>query len=123
MSHEPDTINLDDKVSKFSKHRSPHIVAQMNDLHVKAAKVQGEFVWHQHDDTDELFFVHKGVLTIKYEDRDVIVKAGEMHVVPKGVSHKPVADVECEILLIEPAGTLNTGEVGGALTANDEPWI
>ena len=123
MSHEPDTINLDDKFSKFSKHRSPHIVAQMNDLHVKAAKVQGEFVWYQHDDTDELFFVHKGFLTIKYEDRDVIVKAGEMHVVPKGVSHKPVADVECEILLIEPAGTLNTGEVGGALTANDEPWI
>lgn len=123
MPYDPDTINLDDKFSKFSKHWSPHIVAQMNDFHVKAAKVQGEFVWHQHDDTDELFFVHKGMLTIKYEDRDVTVKAGEMHVVPKGVSHKPVADAECEILVIEPAGTLNTGEAGGDLTAREEPWI
>ena len=123
MSYEPGTINLEDKFGKFSKHWSPHIMAQMNDFHVKAAKVLGEFVWHQHDDTDELFFVHKGTLTIKYEDRDVTVKAGEMHVVQKGVSHKPVADAECEILLIEPAGTLNTGEAGGDLTANDEPWI
>lgn len=123
MPYDPNAINLDDKFAKFTKHWSPHIVAQMNDLHIKAAKVRDEFVWHQHDDTDELFFVHKGVLTIKYEDRDVIVRAGEMHVVPKGTPHKPVAEEECEILLFEPAGTLNTGEAGGGLTAQEEPWI
>jgi len=94
-----------------------------NDLHVKAAKVQGAFVWHRHEDTDELFFVHKGTLTIQYRDRDVVLRAGEMHVVPKGVEHKPVADEECQILLIEPAGTPNTGDAGGDLTATDEPWI
>lgn len=123
MPYDPTVINLDDKFAKFSKHWSPHIVAQMNDLHIKAVKIRDEFVWHQHDDTDELFFVHQGVLTIKYKDRDVIVQAGEMHVVPKGVQHKPVAKEECEILIIEPAGTLNTGEAGGDLTAHDEPWV
>lgn len=123
MPYAADAINLDDKFAKFSAHWSPHIVAQMNDFHVKAVKVKDEFVWHQHDDTDELFFVHKGELTIKYRDRDVTLRAGEMHVVPKGVQHKPVADAECEILIIEPAGTLNTGDTRGALTADQEPWI
>ena len=80
-------------------------------------------VKYQHEDTDELFFVDKGVQTIKYENRDVPVKAGELHVVPKGGQHKPVAAEECEILIIEPAGTLNTGEAGGGLTAHEEPWI
>jgi mannose-6-phosphate isomerase-like protein (cupin superfamily) len=98
-------------------------VAQLNDLHIKAAKVRGAFVWHRHEDTDELFFVHKGTLTIKYRDRDVVLRAGEMHVVPRGVEHQPVADQECQILLIEPAGTLNTGNAGGDLTASEEPWI
>ncbi|HSJ96279.1 MAG TPA: cupin domain-containing protein, partial [Myxococcota bacterium] len=70
-----------------------------------------------------LFFVHKGKLTIKYRDRDVVLRAGEMHVVPKGVEHRPVADEECQILLIEPAGTLNTGDAGGNLTAREEPWV
>jgi mannose-6-phosphate isomerase-like protein (cupin superfamily) len=93
------------------------------DLHIKSAKVQGEFVWHRHEHTDELFLVHKGTLTIRYRDRDVVLRAGEMHVVPKGVEHKPVADEECQILLIEPAGTLNTGDAGGDLTASQEPWI
>jgi mannose-6-phosphate isomerase-like protein (cupin superfamily) len=85
--------------------------------------VRGAFVWHRHEDTDELFFVHKGTLTIKYRDRDVVLRAGEMHVVPRGVEHQPVADQECQILLIEPAGTLNTGNAGGELTASEEPWI
>jgi mannose-6-phosphate isomerase-like protein (cupin superfamily) len=123
MPYDPEAINLDRKFAKFSKRFSPHIIAQMNDLHVKAAKVRGEFVWHRHEETDELFFVHKGILTIKYRDRDVVLRAGEMHVVPKGVEHKPVADEECQILLIEPAGTPNTGDAGGDLTATDEPWI
>ena len=116
-------INLDEKFAAFSKHWSPHIIAQLNDLHVKAAKVQGAFVWHRHADTDELFLVHKGTLTIRYRDREVTLRAGEIHVVPRGVEHQPVADEECQILLIEPAGTLNTGDAGGDLTASREPWI
>jgi mannose-6-phosphate isomerase-like protein (cupin superfamily) len=123
MPYATGAINFDDKFAKIVKHWSPHIVAQMNDFHVKAVKVEGEFVWHQHDHTDELFFVHKGVLTIKYKDRDVILTAGEMHIVPRGVQHKPVAVGECELLLIEPAGTLNTGDTGSELTAVEEPWI
>jgi len=123
MPNAADAVNLDAKFGKFTKHWSPHIVAQMNDFHVKAVKVNDEFVWHQHDDKDELFFVHKGVLTNKYEDRNITVRAGEMHVAPKGVQHKPVAAEECEILVIEPAGTLNTGEAGGDITAHEEPWI
>jgi mannose-6-phosphate isomerase-like protein (cupin superfamily) len=123
MPYDPGAINLDQKFAKFSQHWSPHIIAQLNDFHIKSAKVRGEFVWHRHDDTDELFLVHKGTLTIRYRDRDVILRAGEMHVVPKGVEHKPAADEECQILLIEPAGTLNTGDAGGELTAREEPWI
>ena len=123
MPNEPGAINLDQKFAKFSKIFSPQIIAQLNDLHVKAAKVRGAFVWHRHEDTDELFLVHKGTLTIQYRDRDVVLRAGEMHVVPKGIEHRPVADEECQILLIEPAGTLNTGDAGGALTATKEPWI
>jgi mannose-6-phosphate isomerase-like protein (cupin superfamily) len=119
----PHAINLADKFAKFSEHWSPKIVARLNDLHIKAVKLEGEFVWHRHDDTDELFMVHKGVLTIKYRDRDVVLGAGEIHVVPRGVEHKPVADAECEILLIEPAGTVNTGDAGGALTVTEEAWI
>jgi len=95
----------------------------VGDQYVKVARVQGEFVWHRHEHTDELFFVHKGDHTIKYRDREVKLGAGELHVIPKGVEHKPVAEKECEILLIEPAGTINTGDAGGELTASDEPWI
>jgi mannose-6-phosphate isomerase-like protein (cupin superfamily) len=91
MSNAADAVNLDAKFGKFTKHWSPHIVALMNEFHVKAVKVKDEFVWHQRDDIDKLFFVYKGLLTIKYEDRDVTVKASEVHVVPKGVQHKPVA--------------------------------
>ncbi len=123
MPYDPGAINLDDKFSKFSKHWSPHIIAQVNDLHIKSVKVQGEFVWHRHEDTDELFLVHKGKLTIKYRDRNVTLGAGELHVIPKGVEHKPIAAEECEILLIEPAGTINTGDAGGELTAHEEPRI
>ena len=116
-------IALADKFALFEEHWSPKIIAQVNDFQVKAVKLQGEFVWHAHAETDELFFVHKGTLTIKYRDRDVVLRAGEMHVVPKGVEHKPVAEEECQILLLEPAGTLNTGDAGGELTAREEPWI
>ncbi|MGZ8362341.1 MAG: cupin domain-containing protein [Caulobacteraceae bacterium] len=116
-------IRLDDKFALFHEHWSPRIVGQVNDLHIKAVKVKGEFVWHSHADTDELFIVHRGVLNIQFRDRDNIVGAGEMFIVPKGVEHRPVAEQECEILLIEPAGTVNTGGAGGDLTASAEPWI
>jgi mannose-6-phosphate isomerase-like protein (cupin superfamily) len=120
-------VNLDAKFAKFADQWSPKIVAQLNDMHVKAVKIRGEFVWHRHAETDELFFVHKGQLTIRLRDaggeRAVRIGAGEMFVVPKGVEHKPEAADECEMLLIEPAGTPNTGDAGGARTVTDVPWI
>lgn len=115
--------NLDAKFAKFSKQRSPHVRADLNDYHVKCFKAFGEFLWHKHDHADELFYIHKGELVIHFRDRDVHLRAGEIHVVPRGVEHKPFAENECEVLLIEPAGTLNTGDAGGAMTAVDEPWI
>ena len=113
-------VNLHDKLSRFDAHWSPKIVADMNDYHVKVVKVQGEFVWHMHDETDELFLVLKGRLTIKQRDGDVTLEEGELYVVPRGVEHMPVAADECHILLLEPAGTINTGDAGGERTAQDE---
>ncbi len=118
-----EAVNLREKFAKFSDHWSPKIIGQLNDLQIKAVKVKGEFIWHSHDDTDELFLVTRGSLVIKLRDRDVPVNAGEFFVVPKGVEHRPVAEAECELLLIEPAGTVNTGDAGGDLTATSEPWI
>jgi mannose-6-phosphate isomerase-like protein (cupin superfamily) len=118
-----DPVRLDEKFAKIADHWSPRIIAQLNDLHVKAVKIQGEFIWHRHPDTDELFFVHKGVLTIRLRDRDVTLRAGELFVVPRGVEHMPVAEEECEMLLIEPAGTRNTGDAGGDRTVTVEAWI
>jgi mannose-6-phosphate isomerase-like protein (cupin superfamily) len=116
-------INIKDKFARFSEHWSPKIIAQMNDYHLKLAKVSGEFVWHDHPETDEVFIVIQGQLEICFRDGSVHLKEGEMFVVPKGVEHKPVAQEECHILLIEPAGTVNTGAVNGALTAQNDVWI
>lgn len=116
-------LNLNEKLAKFSEHWSPKIIAEMNDYHFKLAKFQGEFVWHSHADTDEVFIVLDGEMTIEFRDGRVELKAGEMFVVPKGVEHKPVAESECNIMLVEPAGTINTGDAGGALTAQDNVWI
>ena len=116
-------VNLDEKFAKFSDHWSPKILGQVNDHQIKAGKMQGEFVWHQHDDTDELFFVVRGSVRIRLDDRDdVEVRAGEFFVVPRGLRHCPVAEKECELLLLEKVGSVNTGDAGGALTAT-EPWI
>ena len=117
------TVNFAEKFSKFADHWSPHVIAQLNDLHVKIAKIKGEFVWHSHPDTDELFIVNKGEMVIHLRDREVAMRAGDMFVVPKGVEHKPVAVEECEIVMIEPAGTVNTGDAGGDLTVEEPPWI
>jgi mannose-6-phosphate isomerase-like protein (cupin superfamily) len=116
-------INLQDKLSKFTEHWSPKIIAQMNDYHLKLAKVQGEFVWHDHPETDEVFLVVKGKLDIHFRDRKISLNEGELYVVPKGVEHKPVAESECHILLIEPAGTVNTGDVVDDKTAPNDIWI
>lgn len=118
------SINLQEKLAKFSEHWSPKIIAQLNDYHLKLVKVQGEFVWHDHPDTDEVFIVIKGNLEILFGDGQVSLAEGEMFVVPKGVEHKPVAEQECHILLIEPAGLVNTGSAtDSALTAPNDVWI
>ncbi len=121
MDHQP--INLNEKLSKFSEHWSPRIIAQMNDYHFKVAKVQGEFVWHAHADTDEVFVVLKGRLEILLRQGSVVLNEGELYVVPRGMEHKPVAESECHILLVEPAGTVNTGEVVDEKTAPNNVWI
>ena len=117
------SISFQEKLAKFSEHWSPKIVAQMNDYHFKVVKFQGEFVWHDHPETDEVFIVLKGQFEIQFRDGKVLLKEGEMFVVPKGVEHKPVAESECHILLIEPAGTVNTGEVVSERTAPNDVWI
>ena len=104
-----DAIDLDRKLSTFSDHWSPRTVAQFNACDVMVVKVQGEFVWHKHDDTDDFFLVLKGVLDIELRDRTVTLRQGQMYIVPKGVEHRPVAREEVHLLLIEPTGTPNTG--------------
>jgi mannose-6-phosphate isomerase-like protein (cupin superfamily) len=116
----PAKVNLRDKLARFDDRWSPKIVANMNDYHVKLVKVEGEFLWHTHDETDELFLVLNGRLTIKLREGDVTLDEGELFVVPRGVEHMPVAAAECHILLLEPAGTVNTGDAGGERTAQDE---
>lgn len=116
-------INLAGKFSRFSDQWSPKIIASVNDYHIKLAKIQGEFVWHAHSETDEAFFVLQGTMSIEFRDGRVDLQKGEMFVVPKGVVHKPVAAQECHIMLIEPAGTVNTGDAGGEKTARENVWI
>ena len=121
MNHK--AINLDEKFGLFSDHWSPRVVAEMNDCQFKLAKIQGEFVWHEHADTDEVFIVMKGRMTIEFRDGEVEVGAGEMFVVKKGVEHKPVAQEECEIMIVEPRGVVNTGQSESGLKAKNDVWI
>jgi mannose-6-phosphate isomerase-like protein (cupin superfamily) len=116
MSEADAVVNVAEKLAQFSELWSQKTVAALNDYEVKLAKVKGEFVWHTHDDTDELFLVVSGRLTIRLRDGDVVVGPGELYVVPRGVEHCPVAEEETAILLVEPTGTLNTGSAGGPLT-------
>jgi mannose-6-phosphate isomerase-like protein (cupin superfamily) len=114
-------VNLEAKLRMFDELFSPKIVARMNNYKIAVVKVKGEFVWHKHDDTDDFFLVLKGRLRIQLRGHDdVILKPGELFVVPKGVEHCPRADEETHVLLIEPAGTVNTGDAGGELTAREE---
>ena len=116
-------VNFNEKFSLFSDHFSPRIVAQMNDVQFKLVKFQGEFVWHSHNDTDEVFIVLDGEMIIEFRDSRTVLRSGEMAVVPKGVAHKPSADNECLIMLVEPAGTVNTGDSKGTMTAANDVWI
>lgn len=116
-------INLKNKFGKFDEHWSPRVIAEMNDYQFKLAKVQGEFIWHSHPDTDEVFIVIEGALDIEFRDGRVSIGAGEMFVVPKGVEHKPVADRECRIMLVEPKGTVNTGDTRNDLTVQNDVWV
>ena len=117
------SINVIEKLAKINERWSPKIIAQMNDYHFKLAKIKGEFIWHKHDETDETFFVIKGNLKILFRDCEINLAEGEIYVVPRGVEHKPVAEEECSILLIEPAGTINTGDTQSSLTKTDLDWI
>jgi mannose-6-phosphate isomerase-like protein (cupin superfamily) len=114
-----DTVNLADKLALLEAPYSPGIVGYMNDYKVAVVKLKGEFVWHTHDDTDDFFLVLRGRMTIQLRDRDIELNEGELFVVPRGVEHCPKADEEAHVLLIEPRGTVNTGDAVGALTAEE----
>ena len=118
-----EAINLQRKFSLFDEQWKPRVVAEMNDYQFKVVKLQGDFVWHTHKDTDEAFVVVEGSLRIDFRDGAVELSAGEIFIVPKGVEHKPYAQREVKVLLIEPRGVRNTGDEGGARTAPNDDWI
>lgn len=116
-------INLQEKLAQFSDHWAPRVIAEMNDYQFKLAKLQGEFVWHDHPDSDETFVVLSGEMAIAFRDGQVELTAGDMFVVPKGVEHKPVAVHECQVLIIEPRGVVNTGHAESTLKAANNVWV
>ncbi len=111
-----DKINIAEKLSLFTDHWNPRIIAGLNSQHVKLVKFKGEFVWHKHDGEDELFYVLDGSFNMEFRDKTVVLEKGDMIVVPRGVEHRPVAAEEVSVMLFEPASTLNTGNAGGELT-------
>ncbi|OLL32852.1 cupin [Burkholderia sp. SRS-W-2-2016] len=117
------SINLLDKIRLIDGHWQPRVVAEMNDYQFKVVKLLGDFIWHHHADTDETFIVLEGRLRIDFRDRSIELQAGEMAVVPKGVEHKPYAEAEVKVLLIEPRGVLNTGEMTSDRTVANDQWI
>ena len=116
-------INLKSKFKKFSDQWAPKVVEEMNDYQFKLVKIENDFTWHKHEDTDETFLVIEGKMGIEFEDETVELNEGEMLVVPKGKKHKPFADKEAKIILIEPKGVTNTGDVSNDLTAKNDQWI
>ncbi|OHV76328.1 cupin domain-containing protein [Rhizobium sp. LCM 4573] len=117
------SINLAEKLGRIPDLWQPRVVAEMNDYQFKLVRIEGDFIWHDHPDTDETFIVLEGTLRIDFRDGSVHVRPGEMFVVPKGVQHKPFAEKEVRMMLIEPRGTLNTGQEGGERTAQNDLWI
>ena len=119
-----EAINLKQKLSLFEEPWKPKVIAEMNDYQFKLVKLEGEFVWHEHSDTDETFIVIEGEVRIDFRDGHVVLGAGDMFVVPKGVEHKPFAEKQAKVMLIEPSGVVNTGDkYSGARTARDDIWI
>tara|TARA_Y100000739_G_scaffold147201_1_gene126805 strand:- start:415 stop:774 length:360 start_codon:yes stop_codon:yes gene_type:complete len=116
-------INFKSKFSKFNDQWSPKVIAKMNNYQFKLVKIQDDFIWHKHDDTDEVFIVIDGQIYIEFEDQTVQINEGEMIVVPKGVKHKPYAKNEAKIMLVEPAGVVNTGDQEDKRTAPNNQWI
>jgi mannose-6-phosphate isomerase-like protein (cupin superfamily) len=116
-------INLKSKFNKFNDRWSPKIIAEMNDYQFKLVKIKNDFVWHKHDDTDEVFIVVEGKIHIEFEDKTIEINEGEMIVVPKGTKHKPYAIEEAKIMLVEPSGIINTGDNQGHLTAPNDEWV
>ena len=116
-------INFRSKFDLFREHWAPKVIAEMNDYQFKLVKIKGKFVWHAHEDTDEVFLVIDGAMKIEFEDRVVPLESGEMMVVRKGERHRPCSDEECKVLLIEPRGVVNTGDAGGDLTAPVDDWL
>jgi len=121
MGHK--SINFKQKFELFDERWQPKVIAEMNEYQFKVVKLQGDFIWHDHPETDEAFIVVEGDLRIDFRDGAVSVSPGEMFVVPKGIQHKPYAEHEVKLLLIEPRGVLNTGHEGGERTAQNDVWI
>ena len=117
------SINLKEKLKLISEHWTPKVIAEMNDYQLKVVKLKGDFIWHKHDNTDELFLCVDGEMKIELRDGWITLSSGELFVVPRGVEHKPVAEKECEVLLIEPRGVVNTGDVESDLTSPNDEWI
>ncbi len=116
-------VNFAEKFELFSDHWSPKVIAEMNDYQFKLVKIEGEFVWHDHGHTDEVNNDLEGSMNIEFEDRTITLDAGEMHVVPKGTRHRPFAESECKVMLVEPRGVINTGKAEGDLKADNDVWI
>jgi len=116
-------VNLFEKLGLFSDHWKPRVIGELNGQHLKLAKLKGEFVWHHHESEDELFLVISGTLGILLRDRTIHLEPGELFIVPKGVEHKPIAETEAQVLLLEPAGTLNTGDVRDHRTVETPEFI
>jgi mannose-6-phosphate isomerase-like protein (cupin superfamily) len=116
-------VNILSELENVTEYRSPRVIGRVNDQYVKGAKLQVEFVWHKHEDEDELFYIVKGQLTMRYEDSEVVINEGDFHVVPKGVMHNPLADEECWIVLIEPVTTKHSGDVASEHTKSIEEQL
>lgn len=116
-------INFKDKFKKFSDQWSPKVIAELNDYQFKLVKIQNDFVWHKHNHTDEVFIVLEGKMSIEFKNETINLEEGEMIVVPKGTKHKPFANDEASIMLVEPKGVLNTGDIVDKLTAPNDQWI
>ena len=119
----PLPVNFNEKFALFNDQWTPKVIAQMNDYQFKLVRLQGEFVWHEHTETDETFIVLEGSLVIDFEERSLTLNAGEMVVVPKGCLHRPRAETEAKLLLVEPVGVVNTGDAQSALTAPLYQWL